>query len=106
MHQRHCPFQKHDALDEERLSPKCSAKELNPKTAGGAEELILPPPVVWPPLCGFNVIISHTFPKNLIQIPQVVQKLCRISLSRLAIFVDFLDFLTYPCYKETTDVNL
>ena len=46
MHQRHCPFQKHDALDEERLSPKCSAKELNPKTAGGAEELILPPPVV------------------------------------------------------------
>ena len=28
MHQRHCPFQKHSALDEERLSPKCSAKEL------------------------------------------------------------------------------
>ena len=67
---------------------------LNPKTAGREGE--------WggqfEPPCGFsnnvsskervkrwffgtfNIIISHIFPENFIEIPQVVQKLWRISL--------------------------
>ena len=40
----------------------------------------------------FNIIISHIFPENLIEIPQVVQKIWRISLSILPIFFSFLFF--------------
>ena len=57
----------------------------------------------------FNIIISHIFPENFIEIPQVVQKIWRISLSILAVFIDFrrfLDFLIFPCYRETNDVSL
>ena len=54
----------------------------------------------------FNNSISHIFPKNIIEIPQVVQKLWRIYLSMLAIFINFLDFLTFLCYKETNDLSL
>ena len=39
-----------------------------------------------------NVIISHTFSKNFIAIFLVVQKLRRLSLSILAIFIDFYQF--------------
>ena len=28
------------------------------------------------------------------------------SLSVLTIFISFLDFLPYPCYKETNDVRI
>ena len=52
----------------------------------------------------FNIIISHIFPENFIEIPQVFQKIWRLSL--LSIFINFLDFLTFPCYKETYDVSL
>ena len=54
----------------------------------------------------FNIIISHIFPENFIEITQVVQNLWRISLSILAIFINFLDFLTFPFYKETNDASL
>ena len=54
----------------------------------------------------FNVIIKHIFPENFIDIPHVIQKICRIFLSILAIVIDFSDFLTFPCYKETNDVSL
>ena len=37
----------------------------------------------------FNIIIRHIFPENFIEVPQVVQKLLRTSLSILAIFIDF-----------------
>ena len=40
----------------------------------------------------FNVITSHTFTENFIKISKVVQKLWRISLSILAIFIDFHRF--------------
>ena len=40
----------------------------------------------------FNIIIRHKFPKNFIEIPQFVQKLRRISLSILAIFINFHHF--------------
>ena len=40
----------------------------------------------------FNIIISHIFPENFIEFPQVVQKLSRIPLSILAIFIDFHQF--------------
>ena len=54
----------------------------------------------------FNIIINHIFPENFTEIPQVVQKIWRLSLSILAIFFDFLDFLTFPCFKKTDDVSL
>ena len=37
----------------------------------------------------FNIIISHTFPENSIEIPEIVQKIWTISLSILAIWIDF-----------------
>ena len=36
-----------------------------------------------------KIIISHIFPENIIEIPQVAQKIWRISLSILAIFINF-----------------
>ena len=45
------------------------------------------------------------FPEILIETTQVVQKIWRLSLSIL-LFSDFLDFLTFPCYKETNDVSV
>ena len=43
----------------------------------------------------FKIIIRHIFPKNFIEIPQVVLKLWRISLSVLAIFIDFYQFFGF-----------
>ena len=43
----------------------------------------------------FNIIISHIFPGNFIEIPQVVQKICRISLSISAIFINFYRFFRF-----------
>ena len=71
-----------------------------------------------PPPCGFSknasikekvkpwffvtfIVISHIFPQTFIEITQVVQKIWRISPSILAIFIIFVDFLTFSCYKET-----
>ena len=36
-----------------------------------------------------SIIISHNFPQNLIEISQVVQKIQRLCLSILAIFINF-----------------
>ena len=54
----------------------------------------------------FNIIISHIFPENFIEIPLVAQKIWRFFPSILTIFIDFLDFLTNPCYKETKDDSI
>ena len=54
----------------------------------------------------FNSFISLIFPEDFIEIPQFVQKIWRPSLSILAIFIDFLEFLIFPCYKESNDVSL
>ena len=43
----------------------------------------------------FKIIIRHIFPKDFIEIPQVVQKLWRISRSILAIFIDFYQFFGF-----------
>ena len=43
----------------------------------------------------FNIIISHVFPENFIAIARVV-----------TIFIDFSDFLTLPCCKETNDITI
>ena len=43
----------------------------------------------------FNVIIRRIFPGNFIEISQVVQKLWRISLSILAIFINFYQFFGF-----------
>ena len=57
----------------------------------------------------FNVIISRIFPEIFIETPQVVQKIWRLFLLILTVFIDFhwfLDFLTFPCNKETNDVTV
>ena len=54
----------------------------------------------------FNVIIRLIFPENFIKIPQVVQKIWRASSSTSPIFVNFPNFLTFPCYKQTNDVSI
>ena len=43
----------------------------------------------------FNIIIRYIFSENFIEIPQVVQKLWRIYLSILAIFMDFNQFFGF-----------
>ena len=43
----------------------------------------------------FNIIISHIFPENFIEVPQVAEGLRRISLSILAIFIDFHGFFGF-----------
>ena len=83
-------------------------RALNPKTAGGGQ--FDPPPPPSPSHCGFSknvssiervkpwvfvtfhIIISHMYPEHFIEITQVVQKLWRMSLSILAIFIDFYRF--------------
>ena len=43
----------------------------------------------------FNIIISHIFPENFIEILEVVQKIRKIYLSILAIFINFHQFLGF-----------
>ena len=47
----------------------------------------------------YNIIISHGFPEN------IVQKISRICSLISTIFVNLMDFLTFPYYKETNDVT-
>ena len=56
--------------------------------------------------CDFYIIISQIFPETFIEIPQVVQKILRFFHSMLPIFIDFLSFLTFACFKETNDVSM
>ena len=49
----------------------------------------------------FNIIISDIFPEDIIEIPQFVHKIWRRSSSILTIFINFLDFFTFPFCKET-----
>ena len=48
----------------------------------------------------FNVTISHIFPENFIDIPEAVQKIWKIFLSVLAIFIDARQFF------EVFDISL
>ena len=78
---------------------------VNPKTTGGRGS-------IWPPwgfskivsskqrlkpwfFVAFKIIKRHIFPENVIEIPQIVQKLWRISLPILAIFIDFYQFFVF-----------
>ena len=54
----------------------------------------------------YNIIISNAFLENLIVIPQVVQEIWRIFPSILTIFINFSDFLIFPCCKETNNVTI
>ena len=53
----------------------------------------------------FNIMLSQIVLENFIEIPQVVQEI-RFSSSVLFIFINFSDFLTFPCYNETNDVSM
>ena len=50
----------------------------------------------WNPVFAtFNITISHIFPENFIDIPQAVQKIWKIFLSVLAIFIDARQFFEF-----------
>ena len=53
----------------------------------------------------FNKIINHIFPEIFIKI-LVVQKIWRFYPSILILFVNFSDFLTFPCYKKTNEFGI
>ena len=55
----------------------------------------------------FSIIIRHIFPEIFIEVSQVVQKIRRISLSILAIFIKFHQFFGFfDISKETDGVRL
>ena len=54
----------------------------------------------------FNIIISHIFPGNFTEIAQVVQKIWRFSPLILTIFINFSEFLTFPCCKKTNEITI
>ena len=82
--------------------------DVNPKTTMVFLKMYLLKTGWDPTFLWLNIIISHIFPENFIYIPHVVQKIWRLSLSLsiLAIFIDFLNFLLFPSYKETNDISL
>ena len=57
-------------------------------------------------LVTFNIITSHSFPENLAEIYEVVQKIWKFSASILTIFVDFSDYFIFPSSKETNGVRI
>ena len=84
---------------------------------GGREVNFNSPAVIFPKLyllergwslvfMSYNIIISHIFPEKFTEITQVVQRIWRFSPSILTISINFLDFLTFPYYKETNDVSI
>ena len=89
-----------------RGAPKLDIS-LTLKRLGEEKGVNLTPPVVFPKMfVTFNIIISHVFPENFIEIPLVVKKIWRFFPSILTTFIDFSDLLTFPCYKETNDVSV
>ena len=56
-----------------------------------------------------SIIISQILQENFIEIRQFVQEISGLSLSVFASvinFQQFFEFLTFPYYKETNDINL
>ena len=53
----------------------------------------------------FNIIISHIFPENFIEIPLAIQKIFRFT-SILTIVINVSDFFKFPCFKEANDVSI
>ena len=58
----------------------------------------------------FNNILSHVFPENFIEFPQIVQKIWIFSLSILIIFIIFFFFFfffdIFTFYKEAKDFSI
>ena len=57
-------------------------------------------------LVNFNIILSFIFPENFTKTHQVSQKIWILISSILTIFVNFLDFFTFICYKKTNDGSI
>ena len=59
-------------------------------------------------LVTFSIIISHIIPESFTEIHQVVQKIWRLSLTKLASFINFSQFFGFfdICLSETNDVSL
>ena len=69
------------------------------KLGGGRGINLTPLPVIFPKIrvkswffVTYNIIISHIFAENFIEMPQVVQKIWRFSPSILTIFIVFFRF--------------
>ena len=53
--------------------------------------------------CCFMTFIGHMLFENFFEIPQVFQKIRRLSPSVLPMFINFSDFIILPYDKETND---
>ena len=86
------------------ISHRVNGNILNPKKAGGQFD---PTPLwffkevsakgivnSWF-FVTFNIMISHIIPENFIEIPLVVQKIWRLSLTKLASFINFYQFFGF-----------
>ena len=51
-------------------------------------------------LVTFNIIRSYIFLKKFVEIHPVFQKIWIVTFSILIIFIKFLDFFTFTCYKK------
>ena len=54
----------------------------------------------------FNIIKSHIFPENVIEIPQIFQKIWKFYSSMLIILTNFSACLRSPYCKETNDASI
>ena len=54
----------------------------------------------------FNIIVSHIFPENFVDVSHIAQRIRRFSPSILTIFIDFSDFLNFSSRKETSDFSI
>ena len=72
------------------LSPNRCSKSLFSRETEGEALLFV----------NFNIITKYIFHKNFNETHQVAQNIWRYPSSMMAIFVNLLDFLIFPCYKK------
>ena len=117
-------YKKNDKIIYKYFKDKyCKSRiQINPKTAGGRRRVSLTStPVVFRKTCllkrgwnpGFLWLLILLYGTSFLKISLNFLKsfrsyeefLCLYYLFS-SIFINFLDFLTFPCYKETNDVSL
>ena len=54
----------------------------------------------------FDIIISHIFPEDFMEISKIIQNIRRFSYSQLTIFINFFYFLAFSSCKETNGISL
>ena len=55
---------------------------------------------------GFNINISYILLGNFIEMREVLQKIFKFFLLILFIFINYSDFLIFPCFKEVNSITM